>query len=63
MKKIYFGLVVLTLGLVLSSCEKDDTDFSDIIAEYQVEPAEVELDFSALSEIPDVPVTQERLLE
>ena len=59
MKKIYFGLVVLTLGLVLSSCEKDDTDFSDIIAEYQVEPAEVELDFSALSEIPDVPVTDE----
>ena len=59
MKKIYFGLVVLTLGLVLSSCEKDDTDFSDIIAEYQVEPAEVELDFSALSEIPDVPVSDE----
>lgn len=59
MKKIYFGLVVLALGLTLASCEKDDTDFSDIIAEYQVKPAEVELDFSTLSEIPDVPVTDE----
>ncbi len=59
MKKIYFGLVVLAFGLALSSCEKDDTDFSDIIAEYQVKPAEVELDFSTLSELPDVPVTDE----
>ena len=59
MKKIYFGLVVLALGLTLASCEKDDTDFSDIIAEYQAEPLEVELDFSALSEAPDVPVTDE----
>ena len=59
MKKIYFGLLCAVLCLALVSCEKDDTDFSDIIAEYQVEPAEVELDFSALSELPDVPVTNE----
>ena len=59
MKKIYYGLVVLALGLTMASCEKDDTDFSDIIAEYQAEPVEVELDFSALSEAPDVPVTDE----
>ena len=59
MKKIYFGLVVLALGLTMASCEKDDTDFSDIIAEYQAEPVEVELDFSALNEAPDVPVTDE----
>ena len=59
MKKIYFGLLCAVLCLPLVSCEKDDTDFSDIIAEYQVEPAEVELDFSALSELPDVPVTDE----
>ena len=59
MRKIYFGLMTLALCLTLVSCEKDDTDFSDIIAEYQAKPAEVELDFSALSEAPDVPVTDE----
>lgn len=58
MKKILYFSLLLT-ALVLVSCEKDDTDFSDIIAEYQAEPAEVELDFSALSEEPDVTVTDE----
>ena len=36
MKTIFFGLMTLSLGLMFVSCEKDDTDFSDIIAEYQV---------------------------
>ena len=60
MKKIlYYSLMLLSLGAVLSSCEKDDTDMADIIAQYQVEPAAIELDFSHLAEVPDVPVTDE----
>jgi hypothetical protein len=51
--------MLLSLGAVLSSCEKDDTDMADIIAQYQVEPAAIELDFSHLAEVPDVPVTDE----
>ena len=47
------------LCLAMISCENDDTDFTDIIAEYQVEPASVELDFTRLTEFPDVPVTDE----
>jgi len=43
----------------MASCVKDDTDMDDIIAQYQVEPAAVELDFSDFSEIPDVPVIDE----
>lgn len=60
MKKRYFlSLLVPVLCLMMVSCESDDTDFTDIIKEYQVEPAAVELDFSSLSEMPDVPVTDE----
>ena len=60
MKKIlYYSLMLLSLSAVLSSCEKDDTDMADIIAQYQVEPAAIELDFSDLAEAPDVPVTDE----
>ena len=58
-KKIFMGLMAVVMGMALASCEKDDTDFTDIIAEYQVEPAAVELDYSALSEASDVPVTDE----
>ena len=43
----------------MASCVKDDTDMDEIIAQYQVEPAAVELDFSDFSEIPDVPVIDE----
>lgn len=59
MRKIYVGLLGTLLCIALVSCENDDTDFSDIIAEYQVEPASVELDFTELNEVPDVPVTDE----
>ena len=59
MRKILYGLFVVTMGIVLVSCQKDDTDMGDIIAQYQVEPAEIALDFSALTEAPDVPVTDE----
>lgn len=60
MKKIfYFSLTLLALSAVLSSCVKDDTDLADIIAQYQVEPVAIELDFSDLTEAPDVPVTDE----
>jgi hypothetical protein len=47
------------LTLVMASCQKDDTDMADIIAQYQVEPVNIELDFSELTETPDVPVTDE----
>lgn len=59
MRKIIYALLVMLAGITLVSCQNDDTDFSDIIAQYQVEPASIELDFSALDEAPDVPVTDE----
>ena len=59
MKKIYYSVLLLTLGMALVSCQKDDTDMDDIIAQYMVQPVEIELDFSSLSEAPDVPVTDE----
>lgn len=59
MRKIIYALLVMLAGFTLVSCQNDDTDFSDIIAQYQVEPASIELDFSALDEAPDVPVTDE----
>lgn len=43
----------------MASCQKDDTDMADIIAQYQVEPINIELDYSELTETPDVPVTDE----
>ncbi len=43
----------------MASCQKDDTDLADIIAQYQVEPVNIELDYSELTETPDVPVTDE----
>ena len=52
-------MTLLALGLVLSSCENDDTDMADIIAQYEVEPQTVELDYSVLTEQADVPVTDE----
>lgn len=59
MRKILYGLLVVTMGVILVSCQNDDTNFDDIIAQYQVEPVAIELDFSALTEAPDVPVTDE----
>ena len=58
-KKILYSLVIVALGLVVTSCVNDDTDMDDIIAQYQVEPASIELDYSELTEAPDVPVTDE----
>ena len=60
MKKIlYYSLTLLALNMVLVSCIKDDTDMDDILAQYLVKPAEIELDYSELTEQPDVPVTDE----
>ena len=59
MKKIFYSLLILAMGTVMVSCENDDTDMTDIIAQYQVEPVAIELDFSELSEADDVPVTDE----
>lgn len=60
MKKfLRYSLMLAALTLVMASCVKDDTDMDDIIAQYQVEPAAVELDFTELTEDADVPVTNE----
>ena len=60
MKKfLRYSLLFSALTLVMASCQKDDTDLADIIAQYQVEPVNIELDFSELTETPDVPVTDE----
>ena len=60
-KRIHFIhlMAVMAMGLALVSCQSDDTDMEDIIALYQMEPVAVELDFSQLTEVPDVPVTDE----
>ena len=60
-KKIPFILLmaVMAMGLALVSCQSDDTDMDDIIALYQMEPVAVELDFSQMTEAPDIPVTDE----
>ena len=51
--------MLTALVLVTTSCVKDDTDLDDIVAQYQVQPEAIELDFSEFSEMPDVPVTDE----
>ena len=58
-KMIRYSLLLIALTFVMASCEKDDTDMDAVLAQYLVEPAAVELDFSALDEAPDVPVTDE----
>lgn len=55
----YYSLLAVALGAALTSCVNDDSDMDDILAQYLVEPAAIELDFSALDEAPDVPVTDE----
>ena len=60
MRKILrYSLLLIALALVMVSCEKDDTDMDAIIAQYQVQPVSIELDYSDLTEAPDVPVTDE----
>ena len=60
MKKfLRYSLFLSALTLFMASCQKDDTDMADIIAQYQVEPVNIELDYSELTETPDVPVTDE----
>ena len=60
MKKfICYSMLLAALTFVMASCVNDDTDMADAIAQYQVEPAAVELDFSELTEDADVPVTDE----
>ena len=58
-KILHYSLLLTALALVMASCVKDDTDLADVIAQYQMEPVSIELDFSDLSETPDVPVTDE----
>ena len=60
MRKIFCYSIVLALfGVSFAACQSDDTDMDDVIAQYLVNPMEVELDFSDLTEAPDVPVTDE----
>ena len=58
-KILHYSLLLTSLVLVMASCVKDDTDLADVVAQYQVEPVSIELDYSDLSETPDVPVTDE----
>ena len=58
-RMLRYGLMLTALSLVMISCVKDDSDLADIIAQYQVEPVSIELDYSSLVEADDVPVTDE----
>ena len=58
MKKIlHYSLLLMVAAL--ASCVNDDTDLSEVIKQYQVQPTAIELDFSTLTEADDVPVTDE----
>ena len=59
MRKISYGLLAVALAMTTASCVNDDTDMDDIIAQYQVEPVNIELDYSELVEAADVPITDE----
>ena len=59
MTRILNGLFTLALAAMLASCVSDDTDLADVIAQYQVEPVDIELDFSDLAEAGDVVVADE----
>ena len=59
MRKISYGLLAVALAMTTASCVNDDTDMDDIIAQYQVEPVNIELDYSELAEAADVPITDE----
>ena len=59
MKKLYHILLAALMITVMVSCVNDDTDMDDVLAQYQEEPAQIELDYSALIEQSDVPVTDE----
>lgn len=58
-KILHYTLMLAALMLFMASCQNDDTDMADIIAQYQVEPVSIELDYSALDEADDIPVTDE----
>ena len=58
-RKISYGLLAVALAMTTASCVNDDTDMDDIIAQYQVEPVNIELDYSELVEAADVPITDE----
>jgi len=59
MRKYTYILLTVLTGMVMTACVNDDTDMDDIIAQYQEEPVSIELDYSALTEVADVPVTDE----
>ena len=59
MRKLQYIVLASLAAIAMTSCVSDDTDMDDIIAEYLEEPAAIELDFSALTEPTDVPVTDE----
>ena len=59
MKRLHYIVLASLAAIAMTSCVSDDTDMDDIIAEYLEEPATIELDFSALTEPTDVPVTDE----
>ena len=59
MRKCLYILLAALAAIVMESCVNDDTDMDDILAQYMEEPMDIEVDFSTLAEVPDVPVTDE----
>ena len=50
----------IAIMLAATGCQKDDTNFDKVIAEYEALPdVDIEWDNSALTEAPDEPVTDE----
>jgi len=59
MKRILYIALSLLACTIFSACENDDTDMSEIIEVYQIKPALIEIDSTALAEDADVVPTDE----
>jgi len=57
MRKLLYILVVAAAAMVVTSCVNDDSDLEAVIEEYQIQPAFIQVDSTALAEDSDVVVT------
>ena len=59
-KYTIIATLLMTASLFLAGCQKDDTDFDEVIAEYEAQPdIDIRWDESAFNEEDDVPITDE----
>ena len=59
-KYTIIATLLMTASLFLAGCQKDDTDFDEVIAEYEAQPdIDILWDDSAFNEEDDVPITDE----